>query len=390
MIKPRIVIAGGGVVGSLAALSLAQTGQYTISVIEAMANPDQPEHPSFDDRMVALSSSSCDWLLQQGVALAELFTAPIQNIHVSDKGHIGQTRLSSQNKKPLGRVVSLRQLGHYLVAACQAQSDIDYLQDTRITHIERHEKHVSINTNQHELDAALLIIAEGANSSTRELCGIATNDQDYAQVALIANVQSQLKHQSCAFERFTDSGPFALLPMIVDPKNDEGRHLSLVYCVSKANAPNFMQLSDSDFLARIQSIFGDRLGRFEALSSRSHYPLMLKHTTEHFVHRSLCIGNAAQSLHPIAGQGLNLAIRDIAALHHTLCSQDPGTFESIQAYTDARAQDRSTVISATDTLVRLFSNQDPLLTRARNLGLVALNKCAWAKHYFARSAMGYR
>jgi 2-octaprenyl-6-methoxyphenol hydroxylase len=236
------------------------------------------------------------------------------------------------------------------------------------------------------LTARLLVAADGGRSAIRERLGIPQHQFAYGHHAVIANVTPSLPHNGVAYERFTDSGPLALLPMT-------GNRCGLVWTVRDADLDGVLALDDRAFLAGLQQRFGFRLGRLGAVGRRSHYPLELRLAQTQVLERVAIIGNAAHTVHPIAGQGFNLGIRDVAALADTLIDahhhgRDLGSLDVLQPYADGRRRDHRTVALATDVLARLFVNPLAPLRLARNLGMVALDTLPPLKHALARAAMG--
>lgn len=435
-----IVIAGGGIVGCAAALALSNATSYSIAVIEAF-EPKQSMHPSFDARVVALAKESYKQLTQFGIDMDDgmLNCCPIKHIHVSDRGHLGQVQLHSKDlhdhnqrnhhnrhnqsnhhnqrthnhQQPfdhsvessantdnikhhstsdsLGYVVALATLGEKMMAQLKL-SRVDYFCPEKIVSVERSQDKTQLQLLNNSISAKLVLIAEGGQAPSRELFGLSTSVQDYAQSAMIANVITQAPHRNRAFERFTSQGPIALLPM----QTNAGNQMSLVWSIEHNKADAVMAMNDGDFLRKLQQLFGDKLGRFEAASTRYCYPLSLVQVERFTAHRVICLGNAAQSLHPIAGQGFNLGIRDVKGLIDVFSVfsdenlGDPGAFAVINAYRKNRAQDKNKVIGATDALVSIFSNQYLPFTLARNVSLIALNHSPKLKNTLASFAMGER
>ncbi|MFQ3248989.1 MAG: 2-octaprenyl-6-methoxyphenol hydroxylase [Glaciecola sp.] len=406
-----IVIAGGGIVGCAAALALANATSYSIAVIEAFETEAKAEnnekvkkgesaktaimHPSFDARVVALAKESFKQLNQFGIGLNEqaVDCCPIKHIHVSDRGHLGQVQLQQSNiqhtEDDLGYVVSLAELGQQMLAQLK-HTNVDYLCPEKITSLIRSQDKTDLQLSNKTISAKLVLIAEGGQSPSREMFGLSASVEEYAQSAIIANVITQLPHNNSAFERFTSQGPVALLPM----QTDAGNQMSLVWTIDQDKTDDVMALGEAEFLNKLQQLFGDKLGRFQAASTRYAYPLSLMQVKQFAAHRVICLGNAAQSLHPIAGQGFNLGIRDIKGLLDILAGKgkkaDPGEFSVINAYKKVRTQDKESVIAATDALVRVFSNQYLPFTISRNLSLIALNHNSALKNSLASFAMGER
>ena len=453
-----IVIAGGGIVGCAAALALSKKTDYSIAVIEAFepktvgllaagldnAVLKDAEHPSFDARVVALARESFDQLQQFGVEMVtrdqsgqvdkiNVSFCPIKQIHVSDRGHLGQVQMQrsnyahssyehssyahrsheqsnyehSSNEKSsidedLGYVVSLSELGEQILKQLQ-QTDVDYLCPESIQSVDRHLEHTVLSLSNSEISTKLVLIAEGGQSPSRQLFGLAGETTQYDQTAIIANIITQLPHNNRAFERFTSQGPIALLPM----QTQAGNQMSLVWTLDSEKADGVLAIEETAFLQKLQKLFGDKLGSFKAASPRYSYPLSLMQVKDFAAHRVICLGNAAQSLHPIAGQGFNLGVRDIDGLLDVLASQsnnndsdndndndndniDPGSFKVTRAYKTRRANDKASVINATDTLVNVFSNQHFPLVVGRNLSLMMLNHNPELKNILASFAMGER
>ncbi|WP_306523678.1 FAD-dependent monooxygenase, partial [Rheinheimera sp.] len=233
-----------------------------------------------------------------------------------------------------------------------------------------------------KLSAKLLVLCEGGDSPTRQLAGISQQQQPYGQTAVIANIGIQTPHQQRAFERFTKNGPIALLPL-------SKQRYSLVWTMTPEQAANMQQLPDAEFLARLQQAFGYRAGVLQSVGSRMSYPLTLKFSAQASKHRLLLCGNSLHNLHPIAGQGFNLALRDIAAIRTLVANvEDPGCYAVTSAYQKLRSSDMQQVINLTDGLVRLFSNSSRLLALGRSIGLTALMQIDMLKQQFANQTMG--
>jgi 2-octaprenyl-6-methoxyphenol hydroxylase len=249
--------------------------------------------------------------------------------------------------------------------------------------------HATVRFSEHqtvELRARLLAAADGAHSPVREQIGIAALRWEYRQQAVIANVTPTLPHENIAYERFTTDGPVALLPM-------SDNRCAVVCTVNEAEVPAVMNLNDAGFLALLGDRFGDRLGPFLRAGRRQSYPLFLLKAREHARSRVAIIGNAAHTLHPIAGQGFNLGIRDVAALAEVIADaqrmeQDIGDTQTLNRYADWRRWDQRQTIAFTDALNRLFANPLLPVRAARNLGLLAFDLCPPVKHFFARQTMG--
>jgi 2-octaprenyl-6-methoxyphenol hydroxylase len=275
----------------------------------------------------------------------------------------------------LGYVVELADVGriyHKQVKSCES---IELLCPESVKAIERKQEEALITLESGEHIAAKLVVAaDGAMSNCCQQIGLTLNEHNFDQVAVIANVTTQEAHCGRAFERFTNSGPVALLPM------SEGR-MSLVWCLRPEDAEAVMALNDEAFLTQLQTAFGWRLGKLEKVGQRASYPLLLRYREQNVSHRFAVVGNAAQTLHPIAGQGFNLGIRDVVSLAEEIArfSQDPGDYSVLSGFKRRRESDREATIGLTSSLVHLFSNDYLSLRVGRNLGLVAMDNCSVLK-----------
>jgi 2-octaprenyl-6-methoxyphenol hydroxylase len=382
-----IVIAGGGMAGSTLAWALRQeVPSLKLAIIEQ--HSDYVSRSSFDSRSVALAAGSAGLLQQWGLQSVLQQACAIEHIRVSDRGHFGKTRLSAgeYQQAALGYVLEVEHLGVLLAQNLASCSQIQRFAPNSIKQIIPTEQHQQlVLQDEQKLQCGLLVIAEGGASQSRELAGFSIKEQAYDQHAVIANLALAHGHKHTAFERFTEQGPIALLPL------PEQRY-SLVYTVASADAEKLMQLNDADFLASVQQAFGYRAGVFKRAGSRASYPLSLRLSGDIVRHRVALLGNSLHNLHPIAGQGFNLALRDIAELVRQVTTNrdNIGGYGMLRAYQLARQQDIRLVSTATDALVRIFSNRSRAMALARNSGLLALTLCDALKRPLAEQAMGFR
>ncbi|MCF6209785.1 MAG: 2-octaprenyl-6-methoxyphenyl hydroxylase [Gammaproteobacteria bacterium] len=390
-----ILIIGGGMVGASLAIALRDQ-PLRIAMIET-APFRAASQPSYDDRAIALSQGSRRIFAAMGVwdTLAPAAT-PIGHIHVSDQGHFGITRLDAREEgvKALGYVITGRALGKGLVASVGELDNLDLISPATLSELTLGEDHATIVIEREgqceTITSTLVIAADGGNSSVRRLLDIAVTEKDYHQTAIIANITPQRPHQNVAYERFTAHGPLALLPL--DMQDGEPR-CSLVWTHGPEQAEHLLTLDDDAFLRELQDAFGWRLGRFLKVGQRASYPLRLIQAREQIRPRLALIGNAAHTLHPIAGQGFNLGLRDVAVLAEVICKaraadRDLGELMVLEDYTRWRERDHRKVIGFTNALVQAFSNDFPPLSLARNLGLLATDLLPPLKHALARNAMG--
>jgi 2-octaprenyl-6-methoxyphenol hydroxylase len=386
-----LLIVGSGMVGASLAIALAGRG-LKLGIIEAY-EPGADTQPSYDDRGIALAYGTQRIFEALGLWPAVAAHAePIEKIHVSDRGHFGATRLSARDEgvPALGQVVTARELGQVLINAVIDEPGIDVIAPATVVDFADSADQVSVTLDRNGvtdiLTCKLLVAADGGNSSIRERLDVPVVRFEYGQSAIVTNVTPQHPHDNVAYERFTDTGPVALLPM------SEGR-CAVVWTVRDEQVEDLLALDDASFLAAFQRRFGYRLGRFERVGKRGSWPLHLLRARESVRGRIAIIGNAAHTLHPIAGQGFNLGIRDVAALAEVVDEArrdgiDIGDADVLQRYEQWRSAEQRNVAMATDGLARIFSNPLGPLRIARNLGLVAMECLPLAKRPLARGAMG--
>ncbi|MCG7546275.1 2-octaprenyl-6-methoxyphenyl hydroxylase [Pseudoalteromonas sp. MM17-2] len=383
-----VVIVGGGLVGStLANILMQQCPKLSIAVIEA--HELQSYHPSFDDRCIALAADSVAYLQQhQLFDTAVDYASAIKQVQVSDRGHFGKTQIHHHDYQldALGYVVEVRPWGQRLTHAAKEHSQLAWHCPSRVSDITLHADYNCVTLDcGTQLGAKLVVIADGAQSPTRSLVHIDFFTTQYEQHALIANVQVQGGHHHHAFERFTEHGPIALLPM------SQNRY-SLVWCDNPQKLHTMQQLSAAEFTAALQQEFGYRAGLFTQVGERSVYPLSFGQAQSLSSHRAVVIGNAAHAIHPIAGQGFNLGLRDIKELAQRIRYADAhslGNYHFTQGYSRARLNDVRRVMQLTDSLVRLFSNGSRTLALGRSVGLSAMQLCSSLRQPLAKQLMGF-
>ncbi|WP_394754484.1 2-octaprenyl-6-methoxyphenyl hydroxylase [Crenothrix sp.] len=385
-----LLIVGGGLAGNCLALALKETGMH-IAVVEASSREQLQNHLA-GDRALALAAGTVQRLQELGVwqDIQHQATA-IKTIHVSDRGHFGKTRLSAQkeNVEALGYVITARNIETH-VAHLVESSAIECISPARVAGLMAglDEMHVSLKHNDESLTLSckLLVGADGGNSSVRKLLDIDQHVTAYDQTALISTVRSSLPNHHTAYERFTPSGPLALLPI-------GDYHSAVIWTQSPENAQALMTGNEADFLAELQLCFGFKLGELSLASSRHAFPLSLIRAKSMIADRAVIIGNAAHQLHPVAGQGFNLGIRDVIQLADKLNAQyaqhkDIGAGDFLQAYANARQRDHDRTIAFTDNLIRIFSNDWLAIAAARNVSLTLLDHIPFAKSLLTRHAMG--
>lgn len=386
-----VAIIGGGMVGGSLACALSGHG---LRVVVVEAHPlSAKEQPGYDDRIVALAYASRR--IFQGLDVWDEMAAEacaIKKIHISERGGFGFARLDagSEGVEALGYVTAARSIGRALALRLDGLPDVELLSPARLAALGGCESPLTLGIDRGgedmQLEAKLVVAADGTHSRVRELLGVRTTQWAYGQAAIIANVTPEQTHGNVAFERFTPDGPLALLPMT------ENR-CALVHTVRERALDTLLDLDDAAFLERVQRQFGYRLGRFVRVGRRSGYSLSMVRSCEHVRPGIAIVGNAAHTLHPVAGQGFNLGLRDVAVLAEVIVAahtqrEDIGANDVLERYARWRQADQARTIRFTDAVVRLFGNPMPPLRFARNLGLLAFDRLPVAKRIFGRNAMG--
>ncbi|HEX5340711.1 MAG TPA: 2-octaprenyl-6-methoxyphenyl hydroxylase [Gammaproteobacteria bacterium] len=386
-----VLIAGGGLVGASLAAALAPL-PIRIAVVEAVPFGTRGQ-PSYDERVTAVSFGSRR--IFEGIGLWPAIApeaTPIHHIQVSDRGRLGATRFHADEAhvEALGYVVPNRTIGQALSAFLPAQTNISLIAPARLTQFREHagglNATLEADATRREINARLLVAADGANSRIREQLGIAGVSWGYGQSAVICNVSVERPQAGVAFERFTDEGPLALLPMGAE-------RYALVWTVEQAQLERTLALDESAFLAAAAARFDGRLGAFLKAGRRQAYPLSLVRADAQLRGRCVIAGNAAHSLHPIAGQGFNLSLRDVAVLAETLAEivqagGDVGCDARLAGYVAARRRDQTGTALFTDFLTRVFGNPLLPVRLLRNVGLLSLECLPPLRHALLRHNMG--
>lgn len=432
-----VVISGGGLSGTLMALSLAGLTKadgslLSIAIIESQSTSlttdsstiQQQAQTTFDDRVLALSHGSAAYLKKVGAwqYLAADATA-IEKIHISDRGYYGKARLtaSDHNVSALGYVIEMAKIGNAQLKALTEkkranQINVQWFIPDSISDIHWQVDHVDITLDSGtQLQTKLLLACDGANSVCRQQAKIDVNQSDYGQVALIANVATKNPHHNQAFERFTETGPIAMLPLSgvsssnvsssAVSKYKVSNRCSLVWTLTPELAKHMASLDDNAFKIALEQAFGSWLGEITHVGKRSVFPLILLQAQEQVFHRMALIGNASHTIHPIAGQGFNLGLRDVEYMSELISDTlteskrvagskansifDIGSFSLLNHYAQVRQRDQNDVIALTDSLVTIFSNDLPPLALGRTIGLKVLNYVKPLKHALVRKTMGY-
>lgn len=392
-----VIINGGGMAGATLAWGLnyilGDDNALNIAIIEASV--DDENHAGFDARVIALSYGSKQILEQLDLWQAyQALVTPIDKISVTDRSHFGSTNILPQEHQvpSLGYVVELADSGRLLMnklSSQQASKHITWFRPNSVVALNQHSDSVDVELKDGQLlSAKLLVAADGAFSKIRSLLDIDKTITSFEQSAIIANVSTSNAHDGEAFERFTEHGPLAFLPM------SQGRS-SVVWSMADDQIDELMALDDESFLTALQQAFGFRLGTLTKTGKRVSYPLIQNVAKTHTHHRVALVGNAAQALHPIAGQGFNLGLRDVAALIEQLSQavinqQDIGHYQVLNAYQKSRLDDQAQTINATSSLVSLFSNNHWPLVVGRNIALQLSDCFSFMKKPVAQQMLGWR
>lgn len=400
-----LVIAGGGLVGGSFALLLnALPGQRQLRILlvdsSTLSNQAVSTGRPYDARSTALSWGS-RLIFQQAGLWDSLVTGltEIRDIHISDKGHAGAARLHSDamHVEALGYVAENTHLNQVITGALINSAHIAVCAPASIAEVKPVQEGVQLivetgNQATARISSRMLVIADGGRSSLCEQLGITLTRKPYGQHALISNISFEKPHQSWAFERFTETGPLAVLPL---PDIDGEHRASLVWTLADAQVAEIMALPDVAFLAALQQRFGYRLGKLTRVGERALYPLNLILANEQIRPGVVLLGNVAHTLHPVAGQGLNLALRDARELAEMITEATVsgrqeliGDYQWLQKYVQRQQRDQQQTVYFSDQVTRLFSNANPLLALGRNLGLLGMDLLPPAKQWFSRQAMG--
>ena len=401
--QQQVTIVGGGMVGLSLALMLAKSN-IAVKLLEAVKYPNyddenaSPYHSSFDARNTALSRRSVQIYQKLGLWQAlQQHATPILQVHITEQGSFGKARLVAEQEKveSFGQVIENAWLGRVLLTQVRQQPLIELIDGVQVTSLTQHADQVQIEAMRngeyiHSLKSKLVIAADGRDSFCRQAIGVGVDEHDYDQVAIVTTVQTSKPHQQVGFERFSALGPLALLPLPGEYRR------SVVWPVEKGTEAEWLgEENDQHFLDALQETYGDRAGKFEKTGKRFSYPLAQVLAHKQAVGRVVLMGNAAHTIHPVAGQGFNLCLRDADVLVRFLMEQlaksdDIGNPDNLLAYEQARLTDQQRVIKFCDSVVRGFSNQNPILKLLRNTGLIAFDVIPGVKPLVANYAMGLK
>ena len=400
--QQEVIIVGGGMVGLSLALMLAKA-KIAVKLLEAIQYPNYedadlaPYHSSFDARNSALSRRSVQIYQELGLwDVLQQHATPILQVHITEQDSFGKARLLAEQEKVenFGQVIENAWLGRVLLTQVRQQPLNELIDGVQVTALTQDQDYAYIKALRGQqplsLQAKLLIAADGRDSFCRQALGIGVDEHDYDQVAIVTTVQTSKPHQQVGFERFSPLGPLALLPLPGEYRR------SVVWPVKKGTEQEWLgDDNDQHFLAALQQAYGDRAGKFQKTGKRFSYPLSQVLAEKQASGRVVLMGNAAHTIHPVAGQGFNLCMRDAYVLVRSLTEQlakssDIGEPRMLLAYEAARLTDQQRVIKFCDSVVRGFSNQNPILKLIRNTGLLAFDVVPGIKPLIANYAMGLK
>ncbi len=400
--QQEVIIVGGGMVELSLSLMLAKQN-IAVKLLEAIKYPNYddanlaPYHSSFDARNSALSRRSVQIYQELGLwdSLQEHAT-PILQVHITEQGSFGKARLKAEQEKveSFGQVIENAWLGRVLLTQVQKEKNIELIDGVKVTSLTQTENEANIEAERDgeklSITAKLVIAADGRDSFCRKALGVGASVHDYDQVAIVTTVQTSKPHDHVGFERFSHLGPLALLPLPGEYRR------SVVWPVKKGTEDEWLgDENDQHFLDALQETYGDRAGKFEKTGKRFCFPLSQVLAEKQAVGRVVLMGNAAHTIHPVAGQGFNLCMRDAYVLVRYLTeqlakSEDIGEPSMLLDYEKSRLTDQQRVIKFCDSVVRGFSNQNPILKLIRNTGLLAFDLIPGIKPLVANYAMGLK
>jgi 2-octaprenyl-6-methoxyphenol hydroxylase len=387
-----VAIVGGGLVGASLACALAGT-DLRVVVIEAVSRKSQSQ-AGYDDRVLAIAPGSRTILDTIGIwrETDPESVVPIRTIHISDRGKFGFARLhhARHGVEAMGYAVPARELGVAMDRKLQQLEGVTMMCPAEVTGLTRTKSIVEINlsenSNPEKVRASLVVFADGADSAMRRSLDFETVDYKYNQSVVLTTITPDRTHNNTAYERFTDTGPLALLP-------SSNNRYTVVWTVEDEQVPELLQCADDDFLQRLQFRFGDRVGEMRKLGRRKTYPLSFVKVKHPVKPRVVVVGNAAHTIHPVAGQGFNLGLRDVATLAELLFDAqghglDVGAADVLDRYWRLRQRDINRMGRFTDGLIRLFSNNSLLLSLMRDTALLSLDLIPPAQRYLVKRTMG--
>ncbi len=412
--EQQVLIAGGGHVGLSFALLLAHHG-IASTLLEKNSYPtispndDSKRSHYLDSRNTALSRRTVQIYQEIGLwSELQSHACRIDAVQISEQGSFGRAQLNKAKEKveSFGQVMENAWLGRKLLLAAQEEPLITLIDHANVTAVEQQTDGVTLSfsyygeeEHEQQLQASVLVACDGRDSTVRQLLDISTTTYDYEQTAIVGVVETSMPHEHVAIERFSPAGPLAVLPL-TDPEGDgndeqqKGYRRSVVWICPKGEETRYLN-DDAHFLATLQQAFGQRAGTFVTAGRRGAYPLTRVLADKQVAGRCVIMGNAAHTLHPVAGQGFNLCMRDAHVLAQMMSAQalrgaDIGDTQLLKHYEKARISDQKRVIRFCDAVVHGFTHPNPAVKLARNVALVAFDKLPNIKPLVANYAMGLK
>ncbi len=386
----KVIIVGGGMTGASLALAISRLSNGKIQVLLIEDRIPNKVYSDIDGRTIVLTYSTSKQFNQIGIwSGLKNYVTPIDNIHVSEYGHASVVNIKAKDYSlpALGYVIKLNNAENYLFDQLKKTLNVKLYNPDKVINVNRTINHVSVKLSSGKiLTGQLLVAADGSYSMIGKICQIEWHRESYQQCAIITNVLTSKTSEGQAFERFTKYGSLAMLPM------SKG-HSSLVWCYPTEKLKYIMQCTDNIFIAKLQKWFGWQLGEILTVSKRYYFPLLLSQAKKIISHRLVLVGNAAQTLHPIAGQGFNLGMRDVMIFANIITKVanyggDIGAYSILVNYQMQRKNDRQSIIKLTDNLIRLFANNHLFFVIFRNIGLMAMEALPIIRDILARKAIG--
>lgn len=382
-----VIIVGGGLVGATLALALSS---FRVALLESQPRPMAEDNIPGGNRAIVLSASSKNILSAVNIwSSISSYVEAVHEVHVSDKGRFGQVKISAKEEdlSALGYVIQAKYLQMQLSQLLDKHQNITVFYESKCDELLNEENSSTVKFHSHggdnEIKAKLVVAADGHHSAVRQLLGIAVNSVDYEQSAIVSDIELSRQHNNIAYERFTSTGPIALLPL-------GEKRATLVWTVPHSKVQEIKLLSDEEFAKNVQEVFGYRLGRFISTAQPVIFPIVMHRASELVRKQVVLIGNAANAIHPIAGQGLNLGLRDVAVLVELLNEKGLDQLDkTLCDYVDRRRADHSQIINITHSLVGFFTNAFFPLAIARNIGMTVMDCVPIAKRWLSKRSLGH-
>ena len=392
--KTDFVISGGGPVGLMLAIGLAQK-DVNVVLVERFPSADNHDNTdsiqtSFDGRVLALSHGSSNVLKELGLWQdLSPYTTKIEHVHVSQKGYLGMTKLHADeaNVPALGYSIQSSNLGQVLWEKAKQLENINIMCPATLQTFTQNESTVlvelDVEGNPVQIEAKMIVGADGTGSQVRKVLGLEMQEKSYDAFGVIAQIETEFHPEGWSYERFTEDGPVALLPM-------HGHFHKAVMVCSTEQVEEIKALDDDAFITRFAEKMGERLGRYVSVSPRMAYPLKETYVPQMVLGRAVLMGNASHTQHPVAAQGLNLGIRDIDEFLSGLLLEVDGldNLEYLQAYAESRRLDHEKVMGLTDGLIQVFEHTSPVVGHLRGMGLMAMQAVPSLRKRFTSFAMG--